>query len=177
MPVQVQAVSDLIVVGTAGNDQIALSPGSRAGQVIAKLYGAVVASFGPTGHVIANGLAGNDILSAEGLSLAVVVYGGDGNDTLTGGAGGDLFIINAGTPSRIFSSANPRRTRTEMWSSRMKPSRPDNRRMIVASPGAPCFRKCVHRPTEVELAVKNENAHRVCLRLIHAAHVAQKVVL
>src|SRR5207253_4518260 len=56
----------------------------------------VVGTFKPTGHMIIYGLAGGDTISADGTSIPVVIYGGDGNDTLTGGSGDDIIFGGAG---------------------------------------------------------------------------------
>jgi Ca2+-binding RTX toxin-like protein len=42
------------------------------------------------------GYAGNDVLSALGLSLQADLFGGDGNDLLLGGAGPNLLVGGAG---------------------------------------------------------------------------------
>ncbi len=79
--------TDLVVLGTAGNDNIRLiQSGSKGVKVV--INGVNEGVFTPTDRVIADGLAGNDTISAAGLKLdrRVVLYGGDGNDTLIGGS-------------------------------------------------------------------------------------------
>lgn len=97
VPVQVQAVSDMVIVGTNGNDQIAFSSGTVAGVVIGKLNNQIVSQFSPTGRLIGRGEAGNDDLQvAGGISLQAWLYGGLGNDRLKGGGGNDVLLGEAG---------------------------------------------------------------------------------
>ncbi len=97
--------NDLVVTGTAGTDVlnvIQVSPD----QVQVSDNGAVSVWTVPAGgHVIENGLGGNDNLKMTG-SLSVEMHGGEGNDTLDGGSaadvlwgdgGSDLIQGNAGT--------------------------------------------------------------------------------
>src|SRR5262249_30311860 len=58
VPVQVSGVRDMVVYGTAGNDTIVFTPGGHTGEVVARLNGAVVARFAPTGRLIAYGGGG-----------------------------------------------------------------------------------------------------------------------
>jgi Ca2+-binding RTX toxin-like protein len=101
----------MVIVGTGENDQILFLPGSSPGQVVATLNGAVVASFIPSGRLIAYGLGGDDwIQVAGGVTVPAWLYGdgghdqlnagnagsllfgGEGNDVLTGGNGRDVHI-------------------------------------------------------------------------------------
>jgi uncharacterized delta-60 repeat protein len=92
VPAAVQGVSDMVVFGTAGDDQIAFNPGN-SGQVIASVNGLIVASSSPTGRIIAYGLAGDDdIQVAGGVTLSAWLYGDAGNDRLKGGAGHDILL-------------------------------------------------------------------------------------
>jgi parallel beta-helix repeat protein len=80
----------LYVGGTTGNDTIAITPVSGGGvQVGMNMvnYG----SFFPTGHVVVYGQAGDDIIKTAPMSIngvltyvsvPVMFFGGDGNDTL-----------------------------------------------------------------------------------------------
>ncbi len=89
----VQGVSDLVVIGTPANDQILFIPGNTAGEVVAKLNGVIVASFSPTGRIIAYGLAGNDdIQVVGGVTHQAWLYGDSGNDRLNAGNGGSLLF-------------------------------------------------------------------------------------
>jgi Ca2+-binding RTX toxin-like protein len=97
IPLQIHNVSDMVVQGTAADDQILFSPGSGTGQVVATLNGAVVAAFAPIGRLVASGGPGNDDIQVSGsISLSAWLYGEDGNDRLKGGAGNDVLIGGAG---------------------------------------------------------------------------------
>ncbi len=96
VPVQVQAVSDMVVDGTAGNDQITFTPGNSPGQIVAKLNGTEVSRFVPTGKLIARGGNGNDDIQVAGsINLPAWLYGGAGDDRLKGGAGNDVLLGEA----------------------------------------------------------------------------------
>lgn len=85
---------DLIVLGTAANDNIRLvATKSRAVKVM--LNGVSQGAFAPTGRIIVKGLEGNDLITAAGLDRAVELHGGHGHDRLTGSA----------KPSRLFGGA------------------------------------------------------------------------
>ena len=93
VPVQVQNVTDMVVVGTSGNDQISFDPGSQAGEIVARRNGVVVSRFSPTGKIVAYGGAGDDnIQVASSISLPAWLYGEAGNDRLNAGNGGGLLI-------------------------------------------------------------------------------------
>lgn len=96
--------NDLIVIGTSGKDTIKLAQ-SGASSVKVTVNGHNKGTFNVTGRVIADGLGGNDIITAAGLKKSVILYGGDGNDVLTGstkasqlfgGAGNDTLNSNTG---------------------------------------------------------------------------------
>jgi len=49
--------------------------------------------FSPSGYVLVYGLSGNDHISADArIALPLMLFGGDGNDTLIGGAGNDILV-------------------------------------------------------------------------------------
>jgi PKD repeat protein len=85
----------LRVGGTAGNDQIHVSPGAN-GQTNLFLGGALRGVFAANA-VVAYGNAGEDVLdAAPDLSVPVTFYGGPGNDLLRGGAANDSLLGEAG---------------------------------------------------------------------------------
>jgi hypothetical protein len=77
------AKTDLVVLGTAGNDYIRLIQSGAHGVKVV-LNGVNMGVFTPTGRIIAEGLAGNDVITAAGLKHSVWLYGGAGNDRLIG---------------------------------------------------------------------------------------------
>jgi Ca2+-binding RTX toxin-like protein len=93
------ATGDLFVSGTAANDKIAIQlvkDAARVMHVVVKLNGTTVGDFlqsAVTGRVVARGLGGNDTITAPAtLTSGVDMYGGTGNDKLTGGAGPDRLF-------------------------------------------------------------------------------------
>jgi hypothetical protein len=89
--------SDLVVVGTAGNDSITFKPVANVKNgVQVTVNGVTSGTFKVTGRLVALGMDGNDVITASGTSQSAWFYGGAGNDTLTGGPGNDVMIGGAG---------------------------------------------------------------------------------
>ena len=76
-----------IIVGGAGNDTI-LVQNPRPG----------------VDHVLVLGLGGNDTIDATGVTVPVILDGGDGDDTLLGGSDNDLLIAGPGN-NNLFGGA------------------------------------------------------------------------
>jgi uncharacterized delta-60 repeat protein len=96
VPAALSGVPDLVVVGTAGDDQISFTQGPGQ-EVRARLNGALVATATPTGRLVAYGLSGDDdIQVAGGITLPAWLYGGAGNDRLKGGSGSNVLLGGAG---------------------------------------------------------------------------------
>jgi cyclophilin family peptidyl-prolyl cis-trans isomerase/Ca2+-binding RTX toxin-like protein len=86
----------LVVGGTTGNDTILLSP-VTGGQVKVTINKKVVGTFKPTGRIQVFGYAGNDLITvAKGMRFPADLFGGLGNDTLTGGDGNNILVGGAG---------------------------------------------------------------------------------
>jgi PKD repeat protein len=85
----------LVVGGTTGDDVIEFS---KASQQRLALYvnNTYHGTFNHSGRLVAYGLDGNDRISAFGLDNEAVLYGGAGDDSLTGGKGNDTLYGNAG---------------------------------------------------------------------------------
>ena len=83
------------VSGTGGSDQIQIV-GSLKDVTVNGLSAQVVITGPETGDTLrVNGGAGNDTITAVGLTTAImnlVLDGGAGNDTITGGAGNDTLL-------------------------------------------------------------------------------------
>ncbi len=98
----VPPVGVLTVLGDAGNNTITVSR-DAAGRIL--VNGGAVAVLGGT-PTVANtaaisvfGLGGNDAITLDETNGALpkaLLFGGDGNDTLTGGSGADLLFGQAG---------------------------------------------------------------------------------
>ena len=85
--------TDLVVGGTSGNDTITISAGATTGSVKVTVNGQSLGSFTPTGagRIIVLALAGNDTVTVDSkLTLPRIIYGGAGNDTITGGNGNGI---------------------------------------------------------------------------------------
>ena len=91
----------------------------------------------PNDRIVINGLGGDDVIEASGLTgMLLTANGGDGddvligsagNDTLTGGAGDDVLI---GGPGSTSSTADPATTssfnppRSPRWPAAATPAAP-----------------------------------------------------
>ena len=83
----------LVVVGTADSEWIDLERGGQCGEVTVRYNGVALGTHRPSSRVIAQGEAGNDILSTGCLvALSAWLYGGEGNDILTGGHCNDVLV-------------------------------------------------------------------------------------
>jgi Ca2+-binding RTX toxin-like protein len=89
--------TDLLVVGTPGNDEIVIRPGETAGSVRVILNGQLLGTYQPTGRIVARGEAGDDVLRvAGGVALPAWLDGEAGNDFLKGGRGNDVLVGGPG---------------------------------------------------------------------------------
>jgi Ca2+-binding RTX toxin-like protein len=96
-----------VVGGTTGTDTIQLKkiPGN-GGSAEVRLNGSKL-TFNGVDRVVVYGQAGNDVIEAnENVSAPVELYGGDGNDILTGGNGTD--ILDGGNGNDILDGADGR---------------------------------------------------------------------
>lgn len=108
-PVDITGVPSVAVSGSSGVDNFTLSNGfdSTMGGlipavvVIGKRNGVTIEAphIWNVGSLTIDTGAGNDVINASVISLAVVLIGGAGNDTLTGGAGNDTLSGGAGKDS------------------------------------------------------------------------------
>jgi autotransporter-associated beta strand protein len=82
----------LVVGGTTSGDLILVTR-SLGGGINVNINGASNGSFAPTGRVLVYGQAGNDvILVGTSVSNDAWMYGGAGNDALTGGGGNNILF-------------------------------------------------------------------------------------
>ena len=91
----------LVVGGTTGNDTIEFAKMShqRVGLYVNNQF---LGAFSHTGRVIAYGNEGNDTITATGLFNQARLYGGAGNDVLSGGKDDDTLVGDAGAD--VFNS-------------------------------------------------------------------------
>jgi len=94
----------LVVGGTAGNDRLVLNT-SRGVKVL--IGGKNQGSFLPTSRIVVYGQAGHDNIQLAGsLRLSAWLYGGDGNDRLSGGKGSDLLFGGPGNDRLLGKQGN-----------------------------------------------------------------------
>jgi hypothetical protein len=94
----------LIVGGTDGDDSIVFSQNSN-GRIKATLNGVLLGTFAPTGHIIAYGGGGSNVISVDSaITTSAILYGGSGKDVLVGGSGDDVLIGRRGNDA-LFGGA------------------------------------------------------------------------
>ena len=83
----------LYVGGTTGDDQITVVQNGTTGNYEVRINGVSKGTFAPTGRIIIFGQAGNDDINVpNSVTLPVEMFGGAGNDRLSGGGGDDLLV-------------------------------------------------------------------------------------
>lgn len=97
--VQIKSVDlqggDLYIGGTSANEVIKVD--KQAALYKVTINGVLQGTFGATGRIVAIGLGGDDeITVAHDVALVAELYGGDGNDKLTGAIGNDILIGGEG---------------------------------------------------------------------------------
>jgi len=87
----------LAVGGTAGDDNIMLTPAGGSGKLKVTVNGQKMGTFGPVGRIAVYGLEGNDTIKlAASIRTPAWLFGGDGNDQLMGAKGNDVIVGGAG---------------------------------------------------------------------------------
>lgn len=88
--------TDLLVLDSGSNDTIQLVK-VGGGNVQVKLNNASLGTFAPSGAIIVDARDGNDTITLDSqLSALRVLYGGAGNDSITGGNGPGLLLGSDG---------------------------------------------------------------------------------
>jgi Ca2+-binding RTX toxin-like protein len=95
--VYISTTGDLVVLGTNGNDHIAVNPTTVSGRPAYQVYlnGSttnVLASQVTSGKVYLYGYGGNDFMTNNVGTLRTYADGGAGNDTILGDAGNDTLF-------------------------------------------------------------------------------------
>jgi len=98
----VQDGDNLIICGTGGCDTIAVNANNPSAITV---NGLGSYSVGTGGHVIVYGMASDDNISLIG-NINLEAHGGDGNDTITGGAGNDVIFGDLGNDTLTGSAGN-----------------------------------------------------------------------
>ncbi len=99
----VQDGANLLIVGTTGCDIIAANASNPSAITINGLVGSY--SVGTGGHVIVYGLDCDDNISLTG-NINLEAHGGEGNDTITGGAGHDVLWGDEGNDTLTGGAGN-----------------------------------------------------------------------
>lgn len=93
----------LVVGGTQGNDKIKLGVGKKG--IAVTVNGKSAGEFVPTGFLYLLGYDGNDTITVDPrITTICSIYGGTGNDTLTGG-GGYTILVGGDGNDRITAGA------------------------------------------------------------------------
>jgi len=98
----VQDGINLIIVGTGGSDTIAVNATNPSAITV---NGVGSYSVGASGHVIVYGMVSDDNISLIG-NINLEAHGGDGNDTITGGAGEDVIFGDTGNDTLTGAAGN-----------------------------------------------------------------------
>jgi Ca2+-binding RTX toxin-like protein len=96
------ATNNLIIVGTGGCDTITVNATDPSKITV---NGTGSYSVGGGGHVIVYGMACDDNISLIG-NINLEAHGGDGNDTITGGAGDDVIFGDTGNDTLTGAAGN-----------------------------------------------------------------------
>jgi surface-anchored protein len=104
----------IFVHGTSGADTITIAPSGSS--TVVTFNGTPYSFTGTIASVRVRAHAGNDMVDATGLNFALWSWGGDGNDTLIGGAKGDVLDGGAGNDSLIGNAGGDRYLFAMAWS-------------------------------------------------------------
>ncbi len=95
------AVDTVTINGTAGNDVITVVNNNGVVTVTGLSETVTITGFEANDQLVINGLGGDDVIQASGLSgMQLVANGGDGNDVLIGGHGGNT--LNGGNGDDVL---------------------------------------------------------------------------
>ncbi len=94
----------LVIGGTQGNDKISVGIGKKG--IAVTVNGKSIGEFLPTGFLYLWGYEGNDTIAVnKALTSIVSIYGGPGNDVLTGGGGFTVLVGGDGNDTLKGSTA------------------------------------------------------------------------
>lgn len=83
----------LVIAGTAASDTLLVGVGPTAGTLQVALNGKVVGTYATPTRMMIYGGTGNDVITVNnGVTAAAYIFGGDGNDKITGGGGKNVLI-------------------------------------------------------------------------------------
>jgi Ca2+-binding RTX toxin-like protein len=102
--------------GTGGNDQVSAKLTGDKVDIAGLAAPANLDANTSGGFVVLNGLAGDDVIDASGVTVSTmrfILNGGDGNDVLHGGSGDDVLNGGVGADHFVFSGSNGTDTITD----------------------------------------------------------------
>jgi Ca2+-binding RTX toxin-like protein len=86
-----------VINGTDHSDAITISTNNGVVTVTGLAETVSISDFGTNDHLVINGLGGDDVVTATGLTgMQLTANGGDGADVLIGSAGDDNLNGDAG---------------------------------------------------------------------------------
>jgi Ca2+-binding RTX toxin-like protein len=87
----------IVINATAGNDVITVTNDGGFITVSGLAANVTISGFEPNDRIVINGLGGDDVILASGLTgMQLTANGGDGNDILIGSAGNDVLTGGPG---------------------------------------------------------------------------------
>ena len=102
--------SMLLIQGTAGTDAIVIQPYALIPgyvQVVYPTIGSPIFPLSAFSRIVAYGGAGHDVITVDAaITKPAYLYGGDGNDTLSGGSGDDYLYGGAGVDTLLGNAGN-----------------------------------------------------------------------
>ena len=92
-----QSQAEMLIDGTSGDDDISASLNGTKLRVMLNGILAEERELALVSRLTINGLAGDDTITmASSVEVPALIYGGDGNDSITGGSGADTIYGNFG---------------------------------------------------------------------------------
>jgi Ca2+-binding RTX toxin-like protein len=95
-----------VVVGSPRNDSIVFFKSNKGTGVIED--GKLKGFFNVSGRLVAYGLAGNDLIVDANVSNTCFFWGGDGNDTLSGGTSANDYLVGGNGNDHITGGSGGR---------------------------------------------------------------------
>jgi Ca2+-binding RTX toxin-like protein len=87
----------LVIGGTTAADVIQVQKNPTGPGVRVILNGTMYGPFTPTGHIIVYAQDGSDVIQVHNqITLPTLLFGGDGNDVISGGEGQNIVVAGAG---------------------------------------------------------------------------------
>ena len=96
------SITDLDIVGTNASETIKVVYGGSQGKATVFFGSTNKGTFNFSGRILVFGLDGNDTITIDSkITRSAFVFGGNGNDTITGGGGNDVLLGGVGNDKMI----------------------------------------------------------------------------